>query len=264
MIKYILLNLLVLILFVTSRSQPLSFPGISSKLKETSARFKKGFSQLIPNTLLADKIRKRTAKKEKVTFSEFSFLSSATEDFWKIIRLVFTLGISQDFFIYGYLIGPLLSSSPKAWEAWPSTFELTSEKCKKKQSILRKREYGLFQIINSLDSLNNPENNEEIYNSSIKNINMIRDSLKSKDPRSFLESLKKLYIIDRSYMKDASKPFLKGCSGSILKSILASIGGGDGLPNLPLINRLNVNEISTILDKVHNFFPYIFLFNFFS
>merc|ERR1711934_187943 len=79
-----------------------------------------------------------------------------------------------------------------------------------------------------------------------KNIEIVNNALRSKDSISCLNAMKEYIYTDKRH---SSKVYLKACSGGVVKSILTAIGG-EGLPNVPLINRLNCNEISNIIKQI--------------
>ena len=122
-LHYQLLNLLPYFLVLVAlavRPPPLlagpNLPG--QKLNEIQLRLSNGFGKLLPNHILCQRIKARKKKGGKITYSEHMFTNVVTDDFWKIFRAILTLGYSREFFLYGYILGPLVSSTPKAWQAW--------------------------------------------------------------------------------------------------------------------------------------------------
>ena len=103
-----------------------NLPG--KKLNEVRLRLSNGFGKLIPNHILCQRIKARKKKGGQITYSEHIFTNTVTDDFWKIFRAVLTLGYSREFFLYGYILGPLISSTPKAWQSWPSPFDIPKDR----------------------------------------------------------------------------------------------------------------------------------------
>jgi len=120
----LLLSLCVLLLMMSiwqssSILMPPTAVPFAQKMEHIRKRFSSGLGEIIPNFILADKINKRSKRdKHSISFTEFQFANNAAEDFWKVARLIFTLSVSQEFFLYGYLVSPIFSSSPKAWSSW--------------------------------------------------------------------------------------------------------------------------------------------------
>jgi hypothetical protein len=202
----------------------------------------------MPNARLADKIEKRCKRKESITFTEYHFLRTAKDDFWKLVRMILTLGYSREFFAYGYVLGPLMgSNNPKAWIAWPSTFDLQKDKESRIKSLEEKRITSLVQGLNALNSGMNSENNPDMQATSRRYVSSIIRALRAKDLKTGLNELKDFIFVDSK--SKSTSPHLKGCSGAALKGIVNALGA-EGVPNIPLINRLNVNEIAGILEKL--------------
>ena len=217
------------------------------KLKELRIRVHSGLGKLLPNHVLSTKIKARKKKGLPITYTEHHVLTTARDDFWKGLRMLLTLGYSREFFLYSYLVGPLLGNSPKAWAAWPSTFDLQRDKKLRDRSLNEKRVVAVGKIIGEVTDETNPENEQKVQERGQKNIEIVNKALKCKDPFTCLDVMGNYILTEK---KHASKVYLKNCNGAIVKGILTAVGGGPGLPNIPLINRLNCNEIANILDKI--------------
>ena len=221
-----------------------SLPG--QKLTEIRLRLSNGFGKLLPNHILCQKIKTRKKKGGQITYAEHMFTTVVTDDFWKIFRAILTLGYSKEFFLYGYVLGPLISSTPKAWQAWPSPFDLPKDKKSRENALTEKKIIALSRVLGEVTQEASSENDPKQRERGERNIETVNRALRCKDPVSCLHAMKDYILTDK---KHSSKIYLKACNGAVVKSILTAIGG-DGLPNLPLINRLNCNEIANILTKV--------------
>jgi hypothetical protein len=216
------------------------------KLQEIQSRLSTGFGKLLPNHILCQKIKARKKRGGRITYSEHMLTNTVTDDFWKIFRAILTLGYSREFFLYGYVLGPVISSTPKAWASWPSPFDLPRDKKAREDALAEKRIVALSKVLGEVTQQANPENDPKIRERGEKNIEIVNNALRSKDSISCLNAMKEYIYTDKRH---SSKVYLKACSGGVVKSILTAIGG-EGLPNVPLINRLNCNEISNIIKQI--------------
>jgi len=133
----------------------------------------------------------------------------------------------------------------------PSTFDTEEDKQKRILSVAEKRVQGLVTSLHAVNAGTNPENDPGVVDAARRNVKAISRALRSKDPQQLLTELRHFLCVDAKLQKGkkVGKPYLKECPGAVLKSIVTALGG-EGVPNIFLINRLNVNEISTLLEKV--------------
>lgn len=218
----------------------------NSRLADLKIRLSNGFGKIMPNARLAEEIKRRKEKGEPITFTEYQFLRTATDDFWKLVRLVLTLGYSREFFAYGYVVGPLINPGPTSWLAWPSSFDVRKDKELRDKSLEEKRISSTVQVLNAVNAETNSMNKPEVQIAARKNVATIIRALRSNDLQTSLNEMKDFIFVDK---KHQDKAFLKGCSGAVLKGMLNALGA-DGIPNIPIINRLNCKEVQGILEKI--------------
>jgi hypothetical protein len=214
-------------------------------------RVTRGFGDIIPNTLLAQRISKRAAKgKNAISYSEFNFLRTFTDDAWKVLRLGVMMSLSFDFFLYGYCLGPLMTNTPRAWSSWPSSFDTDKDRETRESALIQRRRTSLVNILNQLETGTNLEGAPDMITKAQISVDAVLRALRCKSVEQAINEIPEfLFTESKAQKKSKERPHLKGCSGVILKSIVNMLGS-DGLPNIFLINRLNVNEVSNCLDKV--------------
>ena len=220
--------------------------GLHGKLNEVRTRFSRGFGDLLPNHILSMKIKSRKKRGSPITYTEHHILTTARDDFWKGFRMLLTLGYSREFFLYSYLVGPLIGGGPKAWSAWPSTFDLPHDRKVRDRALDERRIVAVGRILSEITQETNPESESKIQARGKKNVEILNRALSCKDPYSWISAMENYVVTEKRH---ASKVFLKNCNGAIVKNILSAVGG-TGLPNLFLINRLNCNEIANFLDRL--------------
>ena len=207
--------------------------------------------------LLAQRISKRALAAAKgkgaISYSEFNFLRTFTDDAWKVLRLGVMMSLSFDFFLYGYCLGPLMTNTPRAWSSWPSSFDTDKDRETREVALIQRRRTSLVNIINQLETGTNVEGPSEVITKAQVVVDAVLRALRCKDVEEVINQVPELLFTEKKAQKKSKeRPYLKGCSGAILKSIV-NIFGSDGLPNIFLINRFNANEISNSLEKVCRF-----------
>ena len=201
--------------------------------------------------LLAQRINKRAAKgNDAISYSEFMFLRTFTDDAWKVLRLGVMMSLSFDFFLYSYCLGPLMTNTPRAWSSWPSSFDTSKDRETRESALIQRRRTSLINILNQLETDTNLEGASDMITKAQIAVDAVLRALRCKNAEQVINEVPEFLFTESKTLKmSKERPHLKGCSGTILKSIV-NILGSDGLPNIFLINRLNANEVSNCLDKV--------------
>ena len=221
--------------------------GISKNIK----RLFLGGKSLIPSLLEAQKLKKvRKEKGDKgLTFLQYKSIEKAKEDMSKFLRLAITVPLSPEFFFYSYIVFPMMSpNNPHAWASLPSTFDDKEDKVIREKAMGKKRLQALISSISALKNECLDDFSPTARSQRLKQIASIEDALKGK---SFKESLAFLEPWLRSDKKSSKKLSLNlsMVPGSVIKDCCRAVGI-EGVPNIPLIRRMNVGELSKHIDTV--------------
>jgi hypothetical protein len=218
-----------------------------SKVKTTSQRFQNGFKILFDDFKKTIDIR-RKGRKGNISFSEYLLVEKSTEDMWKLARLVLMAALAREFFIYAYVLGPVISNSVNAWNSWPSTFESDVDKIRREKALTEKKLQALTRLVHTLNSETYSDLTEDQVVQAKRKLASLMKALKAPNAAAALTEIEDFYYTEKS-PKPKQSFSLKSCPGMLAKEILNSFGT-EGLPNIILINRLNVNEIGNYLTKV--------------
>lgn len=185
----------------------------------------------------------------------------------KWFRVVITIPLSTELFFYSYIIIPMATNNAVrfhvqflrsysrlpgiriqwAWRSLPSVFDSDPNDLKiRESSIVTRRHQAVVNALSSLKSETAEDMNKESRENKLKQLELIEKALKSKSMKDALEVLQPWLWSDR---KASSKLFLPNIPGSIVKDWCRGIGV-DGMPNWPLIQRLNRGELSQYFEKV--------------
>lgn len=196
---------------------------------------------------------KRKQGSSSISFTEFKLLQSAKEDLSKAFRMLVMLPLSPEFFIYSYLLGPIISTakSPWAWAAYPSTFDDTDDKAIRDRVVSGRRTqaavFGLYTLqsvmIDELDASRKAQREAEFK--------MVEKALKAKSPEEGMKVLQPWFATYRRKNEATDKLDLTKVPGGIVKQFLRGLGS-DGVPNIPLVRRLNNAEVKKYIDTVRN------------
>jgi hypothetical protein len=118
------------------------------------------------------------------------------------------------------------------------------------EALTQRRRTSLVNIVNLVETSVSVDGAPEVVSKAQTTVESVVRALRCKDAAAVINQIPELLFREKKPQKlSRERPNLKGCSGAILKSIV-NILGSDGLPNIFLINRLNVNEVSNNLEKV--------------
>eukprot|EP01038_Epipyxis_sp_PR26KG_P014915 gene14915-20064_t len=233
--------------------------GFTSAISEKLFFVFDGFRGIITNYLKAEKLKsiRKIEGEEALTFGEFKFLEQSKEDIGKIFRLAITIPFSPEFFFYSYLVMPIMSfpSNPWAWSAMPSSFD-NEETYQKRQKIINKRR--IQALVRSLvtlkdDTLDNiAEKTRDIREGQLA---VICKSLKRNKVSiaAAMDEVKDWIEYESKSPKSFEKLSIRADTvpGAVIKDCCRAIGA-EGVPNIPLIRRFNIAELSKYIEKIKN------------
>ena len=162
--------------------------------------------------------------------------------------------LSPEFFLYIYVLNPLLTSdtSPWAWKMHPSTFDTIENKIKCDNILIKRRLSAIINFLNILKVDLIEELNEEKINSKQIQLQIIHQILQKDTFDKALQELNSLYYLKskkKSSSNNNNELKLENVNGQLIKQICNGFGI-DGYPNLPLIRRFNIGELSKYIQKV--------------
>lgn len=218
----------------------------------STERFKNGIYQFIPNIKKAHNIRQKKIKygSSSLSYSEYNHLEQTWEDVQKLGRMLLAYPVSPEFFLYVYVISPVLGgrSSPWAWKSHPNTF-LLDEEVENCKNILQKRR--LLSVVGGLHKLKSDlleEGDRETRSRREGQLRTISKALRKPSIRASLQELEDFFLTSRK-LSETSGLQIDQVPGAVVKSVLACFGV-EGVPDLPLVRNLNRRELSGHLEKV--------------
>eukprot|EP00596_Hydrurales_sp_CCMP1899_P004284 CAMPEP_0119040080 /NCGR_PEP_ID=MMETSP1177-20130426/9913_1 /TAXON_ID=2985 /ORGANISM="Ochromonas sp, Strain CCMP1899" /LENGTH=240 /DNA_ID=CAMNT_0007004797 /DNA_START=139 /DNA_END=859 /DNA_ORIENTATION=- len=144
----------------------------------------------------------------------------------------------------------MASTNPFAWTSMPSGFDADASDKKKRSDILTKRRAQT--LVNSLVTLRGETvevGNEEKNTRREEQLKIIQKALTRGSMRESIKDCLPFLTTENDKKATSLKMKLLDVPGSIVKGCCRSVGI-EGLPNIPLINKLNLGEISKHFDKV--------------
>ena len=230
-------------------------------IKKNVLRLQEGTKVLYSNYMLSRTLKQKIKDSgvESLTYEEFKFLENTKDDLSKLFRVAITLPFSPEFFFYSYLVFPCFApNNPWAWAALPSSYQFPEEIEKKKEILEKRRIQGLINGISALKQkdVDSFSNKNEISNkiNEILNINSMKEQLNS---LKFLysnsitnEKTKKLPKYLTTRLLDKNIPW------TIIRSFCQSIGV-EGVPNIFVVRRYNLVEVSKYIEKLKESDNYI-------
>lgn len=202
----------------------------------------------VRKTLSLRKLQKKNGI-TSLSFTEFKFLEQAKDDLSKCVRLLVTVPLSPEFFMYSNIVFPLFSShNPWAWKSLPSSFDDTHDAYVRERALVKRRMQtallGLHTMqADTLDDLGAPEMRQR----KVAIVERIERALKQKSFDRALEELEP-WLVSKDE-KTARKLSASALPGAIVKQCLRSFGS-DGVPNIPIIRRMNAGELSNKIKKI--------------
>ena len=230
--------------------------GAVDHLRKTVKRLVDGAQSVPRNYMEADRLKKiRKARgSEALTFKEYKFVEREKEDMSKVFRMLVTIPFSPEFFFYSYIVFPTMgSSNPWAWSAMPSGFDADPEDERKRTDVLQKRR--VQAVVKAITTLKGETveagGDAKQLAARERQLAMIERALKSSSMRDALKECAPLLMTDSDRRLAPLKMKLRDVPGAIVKDCLRCVGI-EGLPNIPLINRLNKGEVAKHFDKVRD------------
>jgi hypothetical protein len=240
--------------------------GSASKIVEKSPvenafdSVRKGFERIlngaksIPGDFMeAERLKKlkKVRGLKALSFSEFKFLDQTKQDFGKLIRLAITFPFSPEFFFYSYIVFPMMApTNPWAWNSWPAGFDSDPVDMERRKSTLEKRRLqAAMSTIVALNGDSADELDEKKKAARSEQLSLIEQALKCSKLRDAVAAVQPFLFTKMSGKPNALELVLEDVPGSIVKSCCKSIGV-EGVPNVPVVRRLNIGEVSRYMEKV--------------
>jgi len=226
--------------------------GIFGNVRRNVIRLIDGTKGLWPNFIQFQKIKKfRKINGDKaITFTQFKFLEQTKEDLSKLFRLAITFPISPEFFFYSYIAFPLISSgNPWAWQSLPSGYDDVNDKIIREKALIKRRIQAVINGISVLKSETLDDILGKKKDEKLEQIEIIEDALMAKSVDDAIDILSPWLLTENKRKLSSLTLNLSLFPGSIIKDCCRSVGI-DGVPNIPLIRRMNVGELSKYIDKI--------------
>ena len=214
-------------------------------------RLSKGFTSIVPNALELHRLRKRLkSDSSSMSYSDYKRMERLADDVSKIFRLGITIPLSPELFFYSYIVSPLLSpSNPFAWNALPSGFDLERDKRRRQEICIHRRFYALIQALQIARKDIIDDFNVESRMKKAKHLRRALEALNAPSHQVALEKLAPWIYTQPSQTKVPKSLKIVGLGGAIIKGVCRSIGV-EGVPNIPLIRRLNIADLNGYCNKV--------------
>lgn len=212
----------------------------------------RGSTTCLSDFMRANKIKQRSKKLglPSISFTDYNFLERSKADISKCFRLLITIPLSPEFFFYSYMIFPILSANnPWAWRALPSSFDDVSDAIVREQAIVKRRVQTVVISLHTLktDTLDDV-GNSKLVSSRKKQLDIIGRALQQTSLAKALDELSPWLLSEGN---KASKLSVGQVPGLIIKQCCRSVGL-DGVPNLPVVRRLNIGELNGYLEKLRS------------
>jgi len=224
--------------------------GFYANVKKNVQIICRGSSAIFSDMKKAANIKKLKKLKglPALSFTQYQFLQQTKGDITKCFRLLITIPLSPEFFFYSYIVFPLFSSSnPWAWRSLPSGFDDPRDVAVRETAINKRRQqtvvFGLHALqAETIDDVGTLELRREKINV----LNTIEKVLKTNTLSSGLELIKPWLLSD---VNSSKKLGIKKVPGSVVKQCCRSFGE-EGVPNIPLIRRLNIGQVNTQINNI--------------
>lgn len=227
-----------------------------SRLKSTMERISNGFRTFIPNFVEAKRINDKKDKEgvSSLRFSEFQCLERAWEDVFKLGRIILYYPLSPEFFMYIYVVTPIFSSlvspSPWAWASLPSAFDTAKDKANRISTLASRRLQSLVFALHQLKNDCHADNgSSEKKKETESHLSRIQKALGAHTFNEALDALQPYYTSDQPTNSLTTTLKVSNVPGAIIKEWCNGFGI-NGVPNIPLIRKINNKELSDHLDKI--------------
>jgi hypothetical protein len=236
---------------IASSSQKSKAEEIFGQITVSFKRLAVGVTSVVPNGLRVIEIRK-AYKNDPTSVSYFDWKKIGVffEDLSKIVRLGVTIPISPELFVYSYVIAPMMApSNPFAWSTLPSTFDIPADRAKREEMCIQRRFYGLTNILQVLRRQMIDDINEETKEIKTQTLNTFVAALHATSTAKSLEAISDWLFTEKVSKREVRDIRLQYVPGAIVKDFCRAIGV-EGVPNIPIIRRLNNGEINRYCQKV--------------
>lgn len=216
------------------------------------------------------KKRLRTEGPKALSYTDFKYIETSKDDFWKAIRLALTASVSAEFFFYSYLAVPAISpNNPWSWVALPSVFDSEEDRQARNKIKIQRRQNAVLKSVSAIMEETGDESPEKLRSSRLFQAKKVKESLRlvGKSMEAALEPLALFYTAGgstqeekrksssrmMSYKKKNGESKVEMCLDGIpwggIKDTCRSFGF-DGVPNVYLLRRLNKGEICKHFDSI--------------
>jgi hypothetical protein len=230
-----------------------SISNIKSSVVKSVKRVLTGFRVLIPNIKEYQKLSKIRKKQGDsfLSYSDFEKIQQGKEDFYKGLRLAFTIPLAPEFSFYSYLVSPMLAfSNPWAWRSLPSSFDSDEDDLRERARIMHERRYaGLLSSVAAFQKQMVDDHETTTRKKREDQYGLLEEALMN--CQNTEKAFATLIPWMKSPLKDSKKMQLNlaWVPGAAIKDVIKALGM-DGVPDLPLVRRLNVGELGRHLDKI--------------
>jgi hypothetical protein len=165
--------------------------------------------------------------------------------------MALTFPLSPEFFFYSYIVFPMMApNNPWAWNSWPTGFDSDPADIEARKVTLEKRR--IQAVVSSLVTLKGEAVDEmDAARRDLKNkhLQTIETALKSKTLKDAIDACQSLLYTKIVGKPNAVQLVLENVPGAAVKAFCKSIGV-EGVPNIPLIRRMNIGEVAKYVDKI--------------
>ena len=233
--------LLVLILLISLLSY-INAVTLPSRVMTSISRLERGTKELFPTIMKSRSISKRRPQ----TYSEYKFVERVNSDYSKIFQMAICYPLSPVYFLYQYLVTPLLTKSPWAWASWPSSYD-NEEDRNRRNTVMHQRCMDAF--VKSVHFLNSACNEDSQKKDDMKEIRKkTLELVDAKSPFDAIENIEEwLYTEDRIKKKPNLR--LKKVPNMLVKEWVRCFGG-EGVPNIFPINQLNKGQLNGMIQSI--------------
>lgn len=221
------------------------FKGIKKNLNI----LKNGVVDMGKNLKEGNKLRKIAASHgvEALTYSEFKLLEQVKHDLMKTMRILMMLPLAPQYFFFSYVVGPMMSRSPWAWSALPSTFDDAQNAATRQQSLVKRRIQTIISSLHTLRADTIDDKDATLRTKRNRLLSVIEGALKQTNMMDALNGLRSLILMNP---KKANHLSIDGMPPSIVRDCIRSFGV-DGVPSwLPLVRLANIAELRKYFERL--------------
>jgi hypothetical protein len=213
--------------------------------------FKRGFRDLIPSFQNAWRLREKRRKEGplSISYEETKQIEVATTDAMLLMSKAFFFSVAKNWFLYSNIVSPLLSANnPWVWvQLFPSTFDDPKFKAIRERAIQQRRSHALLGAVQQLQKEAMEDVPAKQRQERKQQLEVISKAMDKKSSLVDAYDILEPYLLAPVNSRQLKSIRFNKIPSKVVKDFLHSTGT-DGVPNLPVINRLNHGPFRKFFD----------------